>query len=89
MFESLSSRFSSAMSSLRSRGKLSASDIDATCLEIRAALLDGDVALSVVDSFIEVIREKSLEALSTAQAGSNQAQAIFDVVNDETGYEQS
>ncbi len=83
MFESLSSRFSSAMSSLRSRGKLSASDIDATCLEIRAALLDGDVALSVVDSFIEVTREKSLEALSTAQAGSNQAQAIFDVVNEQ------
>ena len=83
MFENLSTRFSGAFSSLRSRGKLSAGDIEATCLEIRGALLDGDVSLEVVDNFIVTIREKSLEALSNVQAGSNQAQAIFDIVNTE------
>lgn len=81
MFESLTSRFSSAFSTLRSRGKISSADIDATCGEIRQALLESDVALSVVESFIEQIREKSLAALATMQSGANQGQAIFEIVN--------
>ena len=81
MFESLTSRFSSAFSTLRSRGKISSADIDATCLEIRQALLESDVALSVVESFIAQIREKSLAALPTLQSGTNQGQAIFEIVN--------
>ena len=81
MFESLTSRFSGAFSSLRSKGKISASDIETTCLEIRQALLESDVALSVVDDFIADIRQKSLDALPTLQSGSNQANAIFEIVN--------
>ena len=81
MFESLTSRFSSALSTLRSRGKISSADIDATCAEIHQALLESDVALSVVESFVEQIREKSLTALPTLQSGTNQGQAIFEIVN--------
>ena len=81
MFESLTSRFSSAFSTLRSRGKISSADIDLTCAEIRQALLESDVALSVVESFLEQIREKSLAALATMQSGTNQGQAIFEIVN--------
>ena len=81
MFESLTSRFSSAFSSLRSRGKISSADIDATCAEIRQSLLESDVALSIVESFVEQIREKSLAALPTMQSGTNQGQAIFEIVN--------
>ncbi len=81
MFESLTSRFSSAFSSLRSRGKISSADIDATCAQIRQALLESDVALTVVESFVEQIREKSLAALPTMQSGTNQGQAIFEIVN--------
>ena len=83
MFESLGSRFSGAFGALRGRGKISASDIDATCLEIKQALLEADVALSVVDSFVESISQKSKSALSTIQSGSNQAQAIFEIVSAE------
>jgi signal recognition particle subunit SRP54 len=83
MFESLGSRFSGAFGALRSRGKISAGDIDATCLEIKQALLEADVALNVVDSFVESISQKSKNALSTIQSGSNQAQAIFDIVSAE------
>lgn len=83
MFDSLASRFSGALSSLRSRGKLSEKDIDATTQEIRSALLEADVALEVVEKFTEGIREKSLAALRSLQAGTNQAQAIFDVVSAE------
>jgi signal recognition particle subunit SRP54 len=83
MFESLSSKFGNAFSSLRSRGKISPSDIEETCAEVRNALLESDVALPVVESFIESIREKSLAALPNLQSGTNQAQAIFEIVNAE------
>ena len=83
MFDSLSSKLTGAFASLRSRGKITSSDIDATCADIRAALLESDVALTVIEPFIETIREKSLAALPTLQSGTNQAQAIFDIVNAE------
>jgi len=83
MFEGLTSRFGSALSKLRSRGKLSTSDIDDTFLEIRAALLDADVALEVVNQFVESAQSKSLELLKGLQAGSNQAQAVFDLIHTE------
>ena len=83
MFESLGNRFSSAFASLRSRGKLSSSDVANVCQEIRQALLDADVALSVVESFVSKIEVEAKAALIDLQAGANQAQAIFEIVNKE------
>lgn len=83
MFDSLSSKFAVAFSALRTKGKISEKDIELTTLEIRHALLEADVALDVVESFTAQVSSKSLELLSTLQAGTNQAQAIFDVVNRE------
>jgi signal recognition particle subunit SRP54 len=83
MFESLSSKFAGAFGALRSRGKISEKDIDAAVIDIRSALLDADVALEVVEEFTQKVGDKSLALLATLQAGSNQAQAIFDVVNHE------
>lgn len=81
MFESLGNRFSSAFASLRSRGKLSDSDVSTVCQEIRQALLDADVALSVVEDFVTRIELEAKVALENLQAGTNQAQAIFEIVN--------
>jgi signal recognition particle subunit SRP54 len=83
MFDSLTSKISGVFGSLRNRGKLSASDIENTAAEIRQALLEADVALPVVDQFIEKVRTGSLELLPTLQSGVNQAQAIFELVNKE------
>ena len=83
MFESLGNRFSSAFASLRSRGKLSSSDVANVCQEIRQALLDADVALSVVEEFVGKIEVQAKAALTDLQAGSNQAQVIFEIVNKE------
>ena len=83
MFESLTSRISGAFSSLRTRGKISASDIESTCADIRLALLEADVAQSVVENFVTLIQEKSLAALPQLQSGTNQANAIFVIVNKE------
>ena len=49
MLESLSSKFSNAFNSLRSRGKISEKDVEQTIAEIRAALLEADAALDVVN----------------------------------------
>ena len=81
MFESLGNRFSNAFASLRSRGKLSNSDVTTVCQEIRQALLDADVALSVVEDFVGRIELEAKAALANLQAGSNQAQVIFEIVN--------
>jgi len=81
MFESLGNRFSNAFASLRSRGKLSNSDVANVCQEIRQALLDADVALTVVEDFVGTIEVEAKAALTELQAGANQAQAIFEIVN--------
>jgi signal recognition particle subunit SRP54 len=83
MFESLTGKFTQAFSALRSRGKISSADIDQVADQIYQALLEADVALGVVESFVEKIKTKSLEALPSLQSGSNQAQAIFEIVNAE------
>ena len=83
MFESLSNKLSGAFSALRSRGKITESDLTAAISDIRQALLEADVALEVVEEFTAVIHQKSLELLSTLQPGTNQAQAIYEVVNAE------
>ena len=83
MFESLSGKFAGALGALRSRGKISEKDINAAVIDIRSALLEADVALEVVEDFTQKVEGKSLALIETLQAGSNQAQAIFDVVNQE------
>ena len=51
MFGNLSDRLIETFKNLRSKGKLSPADIDATLREIRRALLEADVALEVVKNF--------------------------------------
>jgi signal recognition particle subunit SRP54 len=83
MFETLTSRFAGAFGTLRSRGKISEKDIELAIQEIGQALLEADVALSVIESFTSKVQEQALEILPTLQAGSNQAEAIYSVVNKE------
>ncbi|MEY3089089.1 MAG: signal recognition particle protein [Actinobacteria bacterium] len=83
MFESLSERFSSAFATLRGKGRISESDIEAICDEIRLALLDGDVALTVVNGFINRIKQRSLAALPEIRKSTNQSQEIYSIVNAE------
>ncbi len=81
MFDALSARFAKTFGNLRSKGKISSSDIDSVIEEITSALLEADVSKEVVDLFTERISSQATALLPTLQAGSNQAQAIFDVVN--------
>jgi len=81
VFETLSDRLTQVFSSLRSRGRLSDADIDATAREIRIALLEADVALPVVREFIARVRERARgEEVSTAL---NPAQQVIKIVHEE------
>jgi signal recognition particle subunit SRP54 len=60
MFDTLTQRFESVFSSLRGKGKLSEKDIDAALREVRLALLEADVNVSVVKSFLGRVKERAL-----------------------------
>lgn len=65
MFDSLSDRLGSVVSKLRNRGRLSEADVDEILAEIRTALLEADVNVTVVRNVLARIREKSVgEAIS-------------------------
>jgi signal recognition particle subunit SRP54 len=81
VFETLSDRLTQVFSSLRGRGRLSAADIDATCREIRIALLEADVALPVARGFIARVKERASSA-EVSQA-LNPTQQVIKIVHDE------
>ena len=60
MFEGLTDRFSRVMKSLRGEARLTESNIQDALREVRMALLEADVALPVVKTFVERVREKAL-----------------------------
>lgn len=81
MFESLSERLGRTVKQLRGQGRLSEDNIKDTMREVRMALLEADVALPVVKTFIDKVREKALgqEVIGSLSPG----QALIKVVNDE------
>jgi signal recognition particle subunit SRP54 len=81
VFGSLSERLTSALSSLRTKGKLSAADVDGTVREIRRALLEADVSLEVVKDFTGKIRERALA--DDVSKALNPAQQVVQIVNEE------
>ena len=83
MFEGLSNRFGDIFGSLRKKGRITESDIESTCEELRVALLEADVALSVVDKFVASIQQKSLEALPHLRQSTTQSQEIYGIINQE------
>jgi signal recognition particle subunit SRP54 len=59
MFDTLTTRFESVFSSLRGKGKLSEKDIDTALREVRLALLEADVNVGVVKSFLARVKERA------------------------------
>src|ERR1700748_2793279 len=81
MFEQLSDRLQSTLSDLRSRVKLSKSDIDSAMHDIRLALLEADVNFKVVKSFTKTLKERCLgaEVMDSLDPG----QQVVKIVNEE------
>ena len=83
MFDSLSSKFSDLFGTLRKKGRITPEDIESTCQELRIALLEADVALSVTEGFVEKIRSRSLERLPEIRQSTNQSEEIYSIINQE------
>ena len=81
MFDQLSERLQSTLSEVRSRGKLSESDVDSAMREIRLALLEADVNFKVVKSFTGTLKERCLgsEVMESLDPG----QQVVKIVNEE------
>ena len=81
MFDNLTQRLTQTMQKLRGKGRLTEDSIRETLREVRIALLEADVALPVVQSFIGQVRERALgqEVISSLQPG----QAFVKIVHDE------
>ena len=80
MFDRLASNLEGIFTRLRHKGSLRESDIDAALREVRAALLEADVALSVAREFVETVRERSRGA--ERLRGVNPAQQVIKLVHD-------
>jgi signal recognition particle subunit SRP54 len=81
MFQALGQRFSSIFSGLR--GKVSESDLKNFTAQIKDALLESDVALSVAESFSDRVYKKSQDISDEINKSTNPAQKIFEIVNSE------
>jgi len=60
MFDNLTGRLARVMKTLRGEARLTEANVQEALREVRMALLEADVALPVVRTFIERVREKAL-----------------------------
>ncbi|MBE6864609.1 MAG: signal recognition particle protein [Ruminococcus sp.] len=80
-FEGLSEKLNNVFKKLKSRGKLSESDVKDAMREVRLALLEADVSYKVVKDFVKGVTERAVgeEVLSSLTP----AQQVIKIVNEE------
>ena len=81
MFENLSERLTAAVRSVAGRDRLTEANIADAVREVRVALLEADVGLSVVRAFIDGVRQRAVG--QQVDASLNAGQAFVQVVRDE------
>ncbi len=89
MFESLSDRLSGVFDRLRGRGALTEIDVRAAMREVRVALLEADVALPVVKTFIDQVTERAVgaEVIRSVTPGQQVVKIVNDALVDMLGGE--
>ena len=73
LFENLTARLSRTVDTLRGRGRITEENVGDSLREVRMALLEADVALPVVKTFIERVKQKALGAEVTTSLTPGQA----------------
>ncbi len=81
MFDSLTSRLGDVFTRLRGKGRLSESDVDAALSEVRLALLEADVNVGVVKSFLARVRERAAGA--EVRKSLSPGQQVIKIVHEE------
>ena len=87
MFESLSEKLGNALDALRGRGALTEADVDAALGDVRRGLLEADVALPVVKSFITKVREHAVgqDVLKSVKPGQMVVKIVHDALVETLG----
>jgi signal recognition particle subunit SRP54 len=80
MFEGLTEKLSGIFDGLTRRGALTEADVTAAMREVRRALLEADVALDVVRSFTDKVRERAVGA--NVVKSVTPGQMVVKIVND-------
>jgi signal recognition particle subunit SRP54 len=80
MFEALTDRLSGVFDRLTGRGALSPADVEAALREVRVALLEADVALPVVRSFIDKVRAEAIgeDVIRSVKPGQQVVKIVHD-----------
>jgi signal recognition particle subunit SRP54 len=81
MFDALSDRFEGIFKRLRGKGRLREEDVDEVLREIRVALLEADVNISVVRGLVKRIRDRTV-GIDVSKA-LNPSQQVIKIVYDE------
>ena len=91
MFDSLSDRLAGVFDRLRGRGALSEADVRAAMREVRIALLEADVALPVVRSFVDKATEAAVgqQVLKSVTPGQRVVKIVHDALVDMLGADAS
>lgn len=91
MFENLSDRLGGVFDRLKKRGALNEKDVNEAMREVRVALLEADVALPVVKSFIDKVKSKAIGAdvLKSVTPGQQVVKIVNDELVDMLGSEQA
>ena len=87
MFDSLQDRLGGVFDSLRGRGALTEADVEVALGEVRAALLDADVALPVVRDFIDKVRPRATgeSVIRSVTPGQQVVKIVHDVLVETLG----
>lgn len=89
MFESLSDRLNGILDKLTRRGALSEADVSEALREVRRALIEADVALPVVKSFTDKVRNRAVgqEVLKSVTPGQQVVKIVHDQLVEMLGSE--
>jgi len=80
-FEGLSEKLNNVFKKLKSRGKLTESDVKEAMREVRLALLEADVSYKVVKDFVKSVTERAVG--EEVLASLTPAQQVIKIVNEE------
>jgi signal recognition particle subunit SRP54 len=81
MFETLTDRLGGIFAGLRGKGRLSEADVDAALREVRMALLEADVNVSVAKGFLARVKERAVGTEVTKSL--TPGQQVIKIVHDE------
>ena len=90
MFKSLSDRLSGIFEKIKSKGSLKENDVEEALREVRVALLEADVSLSVVKEFLEKAKKKAIgsKLIKSVSPGQIVIKIVNDILVEILGYKE-